>query len=266
MPPKRSYRLSPPSWITNPPKPINSTNPITANSNPKSNPSTPLPTTSQTDEEKVVFRSEWEAEELKSQEQWDAEFKNIIDSQILLQSSDEDPLVFRLKDTKRLGQGKILVVANGAPFLNGSLVDPMFGQIAEMIVQECLPASRVALLAYDDRGLQISLTDEIDSRGAGIEMLVQWPLSAITIPACVLGLVTCVYLLPILGRPRTLRERSVSDFGMHVEAMGQLLRDAGDEAYARRTIADYYARVRNESPPGWLVSSGGNKDPNLPKI
>jgi hypothetical protein len=248
MPPKKSYRLNPPSWITNPPPPTAPgaipTPPVAKNAN----------------KDKVISRSRWEASELNSVEQWDAEFKNLMESQVLLRSSNNDPLVFELTNSRRIGQSKIIVVANGAPFLNGSLVDPLFGKVSEKIINKCLPARRAAILGFDDSGLQISAIGETDSRGLGVEMLVEWPLSAVTIPAALLGIVICVYLLPILGRPKQLRERSVSDFGMHVEAMGQLLRDAGDHAYAHRTIVDYFQRVRGEAPPSWLVRPSENRD------
>ncbi len=166
----------------------------------------------------------------------------------------ERRLVFRLTHPQRFAGSQLLIVANGAPFLNGSLVMPLQQRIAEKLIDSCLPAERVALLAYADAGLLISAAAEADPRGAGLEMFTVWPLSAITVPALLLGLVACAMLLPTLGRPQRLAGQSVSDFGLHVDALGRLLYGARDLAYSRSCIAEYFQRVRGEPPPAWLES------------
>ncbi len=205
-------------------------------------------------DDKLILRSNWVNDELETKELWEEQFKEIPWSETLLESKDGIPLVYRLTSTSRYGNGQVIIVSNGAPFLNGTLVKPQFSKVGEKIVQLAPSPKRVALVAYDDLGIQISNFEEMDSRGLGIEMLVQWPLSAITIPACIAGIILCISLLPILGRPQQLPSESTSDFGMHVDALGQMMHDTGDRNFAASAIAEYYRTVRSEKPPAWVAS------------
>ena len=203
-------------------------------------------------EEKSIVRSTWSTEELDSNAQGKAEFKKAMRPKVLLAADDGTPLVFQLTSS-RISGSKIMIAANGAPFLNGSLVDTLHQRVAEKIVEDCLPAEKVALIAYDNQsGLLISQAAETEQIGAGLEMLTVWPLSAITMPAALLGIIVCAVLFPILGRPRELPSRSVTDFGMHVEALGSILQGTRDTGFAKQAIADYFNRVRREKPPFWL--------------
>ena len=76
--------------------------------------------------------------------------------------------------------------------------------------------------------------------------------------AALLGIVAFAYLLPILGRPQELPRETVSDFGMHVKAIGQMLQETQDHDYAVSVISEYYRTVRREHPPAWLT---GDKTP-----
>ncbi|MBX3422588.1 MAG: hypothetical protein KF752_13625 [Pirellulaceae bacterium] len=245
LPPSRKYRRSLPSWISTP-----ATSP----------PSNPLNSLGPQDKDGLIVRSVWSQDELATSEMWLDAFEQPLTPEILLQSEQRVPLVFRLTHRQRLGTGQIIVVANGAPMLNGSVVQPGFAQVAQQIVQQCLPARRVGLLAYDRLGILISNAAEADERGAGFEMFTQWPLSAITMSAALLGLVAAAWLLPILGRPRELREASTSDFSLHVEALGKMLHQTGDQQFARQAIAEYFRQVRREQPPPWTTPAGKSPD------
>lgn len=209
------------------------------------------------DADTTVRRSQWEPEELATDAQWAAELNRSANSEILLSGHRDEgnplPLVFRLT-SDRFPESQIIVAANGAPMLNGSLVDRLHQQVGQCIIESCLPASRVALLAYDSGGLLISDAPEADAKAAGLEMLTVWPLSAITMPAALLGVIVCAALLPILGRPQPLRNRSQSDFGLHIEAIGRMLYEARDSAHAQSVIQSYFRKVRGEAPPHWLDS------------
>jgi hypothetical protein len=224
-----------PSWLAKP----RSRNPLL--------PTTPV----QSGNDDANTRSQWEPEEFASTEQWDAAVQAAATSEILLAGDDGQPLIFRLT-SERYPDSQILIVANGAPLLNGSLVLPLHQRLGEMLIDATLPAERVALLAYDASGLMVSNVAETDNRAAGLEMLTVWPLSGITMPAALLGIITCAALLPILGRPRKQSARSVSDFGLHIEAIGRMLYEARDLPHARSAIGDYYRKVRDEPPPQWL--------------
>lgn len=241
--PDRSYQSRKPSWLTN--KTKNALKPA----------SQFVPAEKSGDA--AVQRSRWFAGELDSDQAWDKEFEDLWKSEILLASDDGRPLVFRLSDSKRLRRSQILIVANGAPLLNASLVDPLHRTIGSKLIEQCLPAERVALLSYGEQGLLISSAAETDLRVVGLEVLTVWPLSAITMPAALLGIVICAALLPILGRAQPLPKRSVTDFGLHVEALGRMLLDSGDVDYAKGVIDEYFRKVRGESPPTWLESVAG---------
>jgi hypothetical protein len=198
-----------------------------------------------------IQRSQWTFQELASDEAWKAEFKLAGEATQLLSAEDGRPLVYRLT-SDRFGDGQILIAANGAPFLNGSLVEPLHREVATRLIEQCLPAKRVAFLAYDETGILISRAKDADSRSAGLELLMVWPLSAITMPAALLGVLICIAFFPILGRPQRNRRRSVSDFGLHVSALGRMLLEARDIGFAQQAIADYFRQVRDEPPPPWL--------------
>jgi hypothetical protein len=203
-------------------------------------------------EEPLIYRSLWQQDEVDTLEKWQQSFDQMLTAEVLLQSPDVGPLVFRLRDQQRLGQGQIIVVANGAPFLNASLVEPAFGQVAQQLIHQCLPAKRAAFISFGSSGLLVSNVDEADEREAGWEALTQWPISVITMSAAMLGLVVCAYLLPILGRPRQYPPRSVSDFGMHIDAIGQMLHESQDLQFAQQAVGNYFRDVRSEQPPAWL--------------
>lgn len=212
------------------------------------------------DSDATIQRSVWSYNEIDTTEAWNAEFRQLPDSQTLLASEEGQPLIFQLTNDRYEGS-QILVIANGAPLLNASLVDPLHRKIGEQLIEACRPAKRVALLAYDERGILIAQNREADSTAAGLEMLTVWPLSAITMPAALLAIIICAVLLPILGRPQTLRRRSTADFGLHIEALGRMLFEARDIAHARNAIADYFIKVRRESPPAWLDSYAARQIP-----
>ncbi|MCA9131522.1 MAG: hypothetical protein KDA45_00135 [Planctomycetales bacterium] len=203
------------------------------------------------DPQALLRRSVWSPDEWNSLEQWEAAMARVPQSKVLLSGDDGQALAFRLT-SDRFPDSQILIVGNGAPLLNGSLVDSLHQQIGVQLVEACLPAQRVALLAYDEQGLGISTAPEREARAAGLEMLTVWPLSGMTMPAALLGIIVCAALLPILGRPQPLRQRSVSDFGLHVEALGHMLYETRDQEFAQAAIAEYFRKVRGEAPPSWL--------------
>ncbi len=203
------------------------------------------------DDEDLNGLSQWDPEELDTQEKWADEIRRAPHSELLLGAEDGQALVYRLTSPRFAGS-QILVIANGAPMLNGSMVEPLHQHIGEKIIEACLPAKRVALLAFDESGLVISYSPENDTRAAGLEMLTVWPLSGITMPAALLGIVVCASLLPILGRPQSLLRRSVSDFGLHVDAIGRMMAEARDLEHAKTAIKEYFRKVRGETPPEWI--------------
>jgi hypothetical protein len=201
--------------------------------------------------DKEVQRSIWKSDELEDAKAWDAEWELAGEVKVLLSGNDGSPLVHQISHAKFRGS-KIVIVANGAPFLNGSLIHPLQRKIGELVIQECLPAKRVAMIEYNELGLLISNIASGSDTNFGMQMLTVWPLSAITMHAAFLGIIAFVVLLPILGRPQSLAHRSVTDFGLHVEAMGRMMFESRDLLYGLNSIQDYFIKVRRETPPDWL--------------
>jgi hypothetical protein len=206
----------------------------------------------ETEDEGAVVHSVWRIDEYATDQAWDAAFEDLHRSTVLLAGSDGRPCMFRLENDKKFPESQILISCSGAPLLNASLVDPLHRKLGSKLIEACLPGGRVALLEYDELGLLISNIPEPDARGVGLEVLTVWPLSGITMPAALLGIVVCTVLLPILGRAQSLPRRSVTDFGLHADAVGRMLQDAGDSDYAKQTIREYFEKVKEEAPPSWI--------------
>ncbi|MEK6235645.1 MAG: hypothetical protein N2C14_13130, partial [Planctomycetales bacterium] len=52
---------------------------------------------------------------------------------------------------------------------------------------------------------------------------------------------------PIFGRPRVEAVEHLSDFGRHVEALGELLQATGDQAYAAHKVRQYHETIKPEA-------------------
>ncbi len=210
------------------------------------------------EDEDMVYRSVWSREEINTPEDLDALWDDAPVAEILLAGGDEQntPLVTRLTSDRFEGS-QILIVANGAPFLNGSLVNPAMRRLSARIVQQCLPAKRVAFLEYGAQGILISHIQEQDPRLAGLELLTVWPLNVMVMHGALLGILACVVLLSVLGRPQAAPHRALSDFGEHVEAVGRMLLKTRDMAYAHRLIREYFRQIRKEPGPSWIPEDDG---------
>ena len=119
LPPSRQLKSQPPGWVVAP-QPVN--------------PMKPLQDPWSAMEGKLIRRSRWSQRELDTQQAWDAAFNQMLKSTVLLESDEGEPLIFRLTHTKRLGDGQILIVANGLPLLNASLAHPSYTEIGNLLV------------------------------------------------------------------------------------------------------------------------------------
>jgi hypothetical protein len=63
----------------------------------------------------------------------------------------------------------------------------------------------------------------------------------------VLTLIICFGLFAIHGRPRRTAQQSPSDFGRHAEALGELLSQTRDAAYAQAKLAQYRTSARSDA-------------------
>ncbi len=88
-------------------------------------------------------------------------------------------------------------------------------------------------------------------QATGMEMLTEWPISIVTMHGAVLGMIFCLMLLPIFGRPKKIRRTEDNNFGHHLDAVAALMKRVGGENYARGRISDYMKRMHGEtSGPG----------------
>jgi hypothetical protein len=160
-------------------------------------------------------------------------------------------------------ESQIIVVSNGSLLSNYSLTTPSGRALASHLINQSgdNPAT-VAFLHTDYRGAQISEVDPEINALTGMELFTVWPLSLIMLHLAVMGLVACMILLPIFGRPREGESKSASDFGDHLDAVAKLMHHSGGEDFARRRVSEYMKRIRGEVTGEWVIPDP--KPPSTP--
>ncbi len=181
----------------------------------------------------------------------------------LLKSTD-DVLAYQLT-LDDWGDSKIIVVNNGSFLLNFPLVHPEHRKIAGHLINACGPG-RVVFLESGLGGPTVYDTEPNAAMPTGFEALTVWPLGFIIMHIAVLGLLACIALYPIFGRPRAhpVTEAPAdsdtvlaqdngaatvirTDFSKHLTALGELLESTEDREYARSRVAHYHEHVRRET-------------------
>jgi hypothetical protein len=143
---------------------------------------------------------------------------------------------------------QVLLVNNNSLFCNHSMLRPAHRQLASRVIDEFTFGGVGFLSGEQDPVIR---EDSREDQQRGFEMLTTWPLNVVTIHAAFLGIVAIVAAFPIFGRPRKLPRTSTADFGMHVEAVGQLMQKSGDTEYAKKQISDYFRNVRGDTTSPW---------------
>lgn len=153
----------------------------------------------------------------------------------------------------RLGpntSSRVVVINNASLVCNYGMLSESHRVIASSMIDEFayggvgfLTGTRDPLIRSDDKGEQQQ----------GFEMLTTWPLNVVTIHAAFLGLAAIFAAYPIFGRPTRLPTKSTSDFGQHIDAVGELMKQSGDQAYAAKQIADYFRIVRGDTSSPWAT-------------
>jgi len=169
--------------------------------------------------------------------------------EVLLQA-DERILVARLETKFWKRQNcQIIGVANSSFLLNLSLVNKEHRKLAARLINECVADRKTAEVVFLESGPggPREVNDELDSQApTGLEVLTVWPLSIISLHLSVLGIIACVHLFPIFGRPRRVLEDSTGDFGRHIDAIGELLEKTKNSAYATTRVAQYRELAHRE--------------------
>ena len=166
-----------------------------------------------------------------------------------LLSADQRPFVTRFK-MPDWPSSQVILISNGSFLLNFALVNSEHRKLTGRLVGQCQPG----LCVFLETGLGGPGIDSREARTPGItgfEVLTVWPISPIAIHLVTLGLLACFLMYPIFGNPRTLPQEDGSDFGEHVQALGDLLYRVNDETHARRQINTYRKMVYGESGSDW---------------
>lgn len=181
----------------------------------------------------------------------------------------------RLRNRRRSGYGigdsEIIVVAGGSPVTNFGMVTDEGRQLAKLLLAESAKRAdptkpRVGFITSGFSGVPVSSPNDQPQMASGMELLIVWPLSIITIHLAVMGIIACMILLPIFGRPRKLREKTNSDFADHINAVAALLHRTNGEHYARQRISEYFRKVRGETAGPWVIPLPASVAPPLKPV
>ncbi len=175
----------------------------------------------------------------------------------LIETADGRPITFSIHSAGWSG-GAVYVLANGAMILNEGLTNPSHRAIAQKLISDLPANGRIGFLSPRNETVIRSDTDKQDA--SGFELLRVWPLSLIAMQGLLVGFVVLLALFPIFGRPRKIATESTADFGLHIQALGQLLHQTNDKNYALQTIASYFRDVKREPSNSWAQVAQPSKE------
>jgi hypothetical protein len=124
---------------------------------------------------------------------------------------------------------QIIVVANGSFLLNVPLVNHEHRKLAGKLIEEVGAPGRVVFL---ESGPGDPPIDPEGGESPLARLFGAWPLGIILLHSAVLGIIFCFARWPIFGRPKSPPAETITDFGHHVSALGELLERTRDRAYA----------------------------------
>ena len=152
---------------------------------------------------------------------------------------------------------KVVVVSGGSLLTNYAFTRPFNRRLAAKIVAASTPPEdqdlRAGFLTSDWNQIPVSEAKVGAPVATGMELLTVWPMSLVTMHGVMFGLVICLMLLPIFGRPKRIRRTKQSDFGDHLDAVAALMNKAGGERYARARISEYMKRMHGETTGTWVL-------------
>ena len=167
------------------------------------------------------------------------------DAEVLLES-EGDPLV----TSERFGGSRVIVVANGSFLLNLPLVHHEHRKLVGQLIDEVGPPGQtVVFLESGLGGPFVFETDPSDGPPSALAIFRVWPANWILLHLAVVGIILCFSRFPIFGRPRDLEPEGTSDFGRHIQALGELLQRSGDTAHAVGRLSHYQQITRPDSSP-----------------
>ena len=188
----------------------------------------------------------WELEKWEAEQYQRVMDRTIPDSRVLL-DSNAGPLVREVADP-RWGDSQVLVVANGGFLLNLPLVNYEHRKLASRLLDEAEVDDRqVVFLESGAGGPPVYHEEPEDSAPTGLELFTVWPIGMIMLHLLGLGVLACFVLFPNFGRARSLPQQSPSDFGQHINAVGELLSHTKSQSYVTEQLQNYHLVVKRES-------------------
>jgi hypothetical protein len=140
-----------------------------------------------------------------------------------------------------------IVVANGSFLVNLALVNREHRKLAAALVNEIGPPSQKVVF-LESRWPSPPILDKEPNTGLSLfRFFGLEPINLILLQVVLLGTVFLFRRAPIFGLPRSLPDPALSDFGQHVEALGQLLERQGDLAHARARVEHYESLAHRDS-------------------
>ncbi|MHC4402832.1 MAG: DUF4350 domain-containing protein [Planctomycetota bacterium] len=154
-----------------------------------------------------------------------------------------------LASIERYKKSRLIVVANGSFLLNLPLVNHEHRKLAGQLIEEVGPPGQTVVFLESGPGGPAILEHDPAARApSALAIFNVWPTNWILLHLAVVGILFCFSRFPIFGRPRELSPAAASDFGRHIEAMGDLLEQSGDRAYAAARLR-HYRQVIGQAEP-----------------
>lgn len=163
----------------------------------------------------------------------------------VLLSVDGEPFAWRYRPRNWSGS-QIIVLTNAAPLLNYSLTRPENQIIARRLVADSLSGDKVIFLETGEGGPPVVESQDLPL--SGLAALADWPLGPILVQWLIVGMLFCLAVYPIFGRPRNSAEAQPSDFGAHITALAELLSRTRSVDFARQRVHQFRQQIGREEP------------------
>jgi hypothetical protein len=162
--------------------------------------------------------------------------------------ADGEPFAVAIQDSLWNG-GEVIVVSNGSFILNYGLTDERNRQVVANMLDDLDFEDYfwgALFLESDEAGLPVMQREESGQKTMW-DWMTEWPFSFFIPHFLVLGILIYFVFYPIFGRPKNLALPSSTDFGQHVEALGELMEKTRDRAYAIQHINHYHEQTKSDS-------------------
>ena len=154
----------------------------------------------------------------------------------LLSDDADNTVVGEIRSDQWRGS-RILVVAAGSLLTNYAFSRDPNRRLADKIIADSKPAENpeplTGFLSSDGGTVPVSEREPNAPQVTGMEMLTEWPISIVTMHGAVLGMIFCLMLLPIFGRPKKIRRTEDNNFRTSSRCGGRT-----DEAGWRRKLCE----------------------------